>query len=151
METPKMKRFHYSITISAPRATVWHVLLDDETYRQWNSVFTEGAYFEGDWSVGSTIRFLTPEKQGLVGVISENRKRERLSIKHRGCIIDGVENFESDDAKAWSRAYENYTLTAVDGGAELTLDAEAPSAYRDYLEDVWPKALEALKQLAENR
>ena len=146
-----MKRFYYSITISAPPSAVWRVLLDDETYRQWNSVFAEGAYFEGDWSVGSTIRFLTPEKNGLVGEIAENRMHERLSIKHRGCIIDGVDNFESDDAKAWSRAYENYTLTAVDGGAELTLDAEAPSAYQDYLEDVWPKALKALKELAEKQ
>ena len=144
-----MKRFHYSITISAPQSTVWHVLIDDEAYRQWSSVFSEGSYFEGDWSVGSTIRFLTPEKQGLVGMVAENRKNEYLSVEHRGCIIDGVDNFESDDAKAWSRAYENYTLTAADGGTELTLDAEVPSAYRDYLEDVWPKALEALKELAE--
>ena len=144
-----MKRFHCSITISAPRSTVWHVLLDDETFRQWNSVFAEGSYFEGDWSAGSTIRFFTPDKQGLVGAIAENRKYEHLSIQHRGCIIDGVDNFESDDAKAWSQAYENYTLTAVDGGTELTLDAEVPSAYQSYLEDVWPKALKAVKELAE--
>ena len=144
-----MTKFHYSVTISAPRATVWHVLVDDETYRQWNSVFCEGSYFEGDWSAGSTIRFLTPEKRGLVGEIAENRKHEHLSIEHRGCIIDGVDNFESEDAKAWSRAYENYTLTEVDGGTELTLDAEVPSPYKAYLEDVWPKALQAVKKLAE--
>lgn len=144
-----MTRFHYSVTISAPRSTVWHVLLDDETFRQWNSVFAEGSYFEGDWSAGSTIRFLTPEKRGLVGTIAENRKHEHLSIKHRGCIIDGVDNFESDDAKAWSQAYENYTFTAVAEGTELTLDAEVPSSYQAYLEDVWPKALAAVKELAE--
>lgn len=144
-----MKKFHYSITISAPPSTVWHVLVDDETFRQWNSVFCEGSYFEGDWSAGSTIRFLTPEKRGLVGTIAENRKHEHISIKHRGCIIDGVDNFESEDAKAWSQAYENYTLTAVVEGTELTLDAEVPSAYQAYLEDVWPKALAGVKELAE--
>ena len=134
-----MNKCHYSITISAPRSTVWHVLLDDETYRQWTTVFAEGSHFEGDWKVDSTIRFLTPEKDGMVGVIAENRKHEYLSIEHLGCVVKGVDDFESDAVKSWTPAYENYTLTEVDGCTELAVDIDIPSTYQAYLKTYGPE------------
>ena len=39
---------HFSIGIAALRETVWEILLDDATYRQWTAVFAEGSYAEGD-------------------------------------------------------------------------------------------------------
>ena len=144
-----MNKCHYSSTISAPRSTVWHVLLDDETYRKWTAVFAEGSYFEGDWKVDSTIRFLTPEKDGMVGVFAENRKHEYLSIKHLGYVIKGVDDMESDEVKTWAPTYENYTLTEVDEGTELAVDIDIPSTYQAYFKDVWPRALKAVKKLAE--
>ena len=131
-----MNKCHYSITISAPRSTVWHVLLDDETYRQWTTVFAEGSHFEGDWKVDSTIRFLTPEKDGMVGVIAENRKHEYLSIEHLGYVVKGVDDTESDAVKSWTPAYENYTLTEVDAGTELAVDIEVPSTYQAFFEEI---------------
>ena len=123
---------------------MWHVLLDDETYRQWTTVFAEGSHFEGDWKVGSTIRFLTPEKDGMLGVIAENRKHEYL-----GCVVKGVNDTESDAVKSWTPAYENYTLTEVDAGTELAVDIDIPSTYQAYFKDVWPRALKAVKELSE--
>ena len=146
-----MTRFRYSITISAPRSTVWQIMLDDETYRQWTTVFAEGSHFEGDWKVDSTIRFLTPEKDGMLGVIAENRKYEYLSIEHRGHVLKGVDDTESDEVKKWTPAYENYSFTEVDGGTELTVDIDIPSSYEAYFEGVWPKALKAVKELAEKQ
>ena len=144
-----MTRFHYSITISAPRTAVWRVLLEDESYREWTAIFAEGSYFEGDWSTGSTIRFLTPEKDGMVGVIAENREHEFVSIKHLGYVYKGVDDMESDAVKAWAPAYENYTLIEVDGGTELVVDMEVTSAEEGYFEEVMPKALKIIKKLAE--
>ena len=146
-----MNKSHYSITISAPRSTVWQIMLDDETYRQWTTVFAEGSYFEGDWNEGSTIRFLTPQKDGMVGVIAENRKYEYLSIEHRGHVLKGVDDTESDEVKKWTPVYENYSFTEVDGGTELTVDIDIPSSYEAYFEGVWPKALKAVKELAEKQ
>ena len=118
---------------------MWHVLLDDETYRQWTTVFAEGSHFEGDWKVDSTIRFLTPEKEGMVGVIAENRKHEYLSIEHLGCVVKGVDDLESDAVKSWTPAYENYTLTEVDGCTELAVDIDIPSTYQAYLKTYGPE------------
>ena len=147
----QLNRYHYSITIAAPPSTVWHVLFDDETYRQWTTVFAEGSHFEGDWNEGSVIRFLTPERDGMVGVIAENRMYEYLSIEHRGHVLKGVDDTESDEVKKWTPAYENYTLTEADKGTELGVDIDIPATYQAYFEDVWPKALKAVKELAEKQ
>jgi hypothetical protein len=37
----------------------------------------------------------------------------------------------------------------VDEGTELAVDIDIPSSYQAYFEGVWPKALEAVKELAE--
>jgi hypothetical protein len=94
---------------------------------------------------------LTPEKDGMVAVIAENRKYECLSIEHRGHVLKGVDDTESDEVKKWTPAYENYSFTEVDGGTELTVDIDIPSSYEAYFEGVWPKALKAVKELAEKQ
>ena len=145
----QMKKTRHSIRISAPRAAVWRVLLEEATYKEWTAVFAGGSYFEGNWSEGSTIRFLTPEKDGMVGVIAENREHEFVSIKHLGYVHKGVDDTESDAVKTWAPAFENYTLNEVDGGTELVVEMEITSAEEGYFEDVMPKALKIIKKLAE--
>ena len=51
-----MDKLRYSIDIHVPKRRVWDVMLADETYRQWTSVFQEGSYYEGRWEKGSEIR-----------------------------------------------------------------------------------------------
>ena len=75
----------------------------------------------------------------MVGVIAENRKHEYLSIEHLGCVVKGVDDFESDEVKAWAPTYENYTLTEVDGGTELAVDIDIPSTYQAYLKTYGPE------------
>jgi uncharacterized protein YndB with AHSA1/START domain len=44
-----MRTLQYSVEIAAPPATVWDVMLAQDTYRDWTSAFAEGSYFEGSW------------------------------------------------------------------------------------------------------
>ena len=71
-----------------------------------------------------------------MGVIAENRKHEFVSIKHLGCVVKGVDDTESDEVKARAPAYENYTLTEVDGCTELAVDIEVPSTYQAFFEEI---------------
>ena len=77
-----MKRLQFSIDIRAPRATVWRKMLEQESYRDWTSEFTEGSYYEGSWEQGSKIRFLSPGGEGMVAEIAESRPLEFVSIRH---------------------------------------------------------------------
>ena len=147
-----MEKLHFSIVIDAPRQKVWDTMLNDATYRQWTEVFNpSGSYYEGDWTTGSSIRFLGPEKDGnvsgMVSRIKESRPYDYISIQHLGEIIKGEEKLWP--AKEGSEALESYTFKESGAGTEVLIDLDTPVEYKDMFEEMWPQALEKLKTLAE--
>lgn len=145
---------HYSIHINAPKERVWNVMLDQDTYREWTSVFNEGGRFEGSWDQGSKILFIGPDPEtgkegGMVSRIKENRPYEFISIEHLGIMKDGVEDITSEEAKKWAPAYENYTFTERDGVTEVSVDIDIAEEYADMFEEAWPKGLAKLKEISE--
>ena len=125
-------------------------MLDDATYRQWTSVFSEGSYAVTDWKEGSKALFLTPEGDGMVSRIAAHRPNEFLSIRHLGAVKNGVEETESEASKTWAGALENYTLRDVGGSSTLTVEMDVTNEYEKYFEETWPKALAKLKEVAES-
>jgi len=150
-----MKRMHFEISIRATPEEVWDAVVDDKKYREWTSPFHEGSYFEGGWEKGDKIRFLAlnekGEKEGMVSEIAESRKYSFISIRHLGQILGGVENTTSDAVKKWAPAYENYTLTKMGETTKFEVDIDADDNFYDMFKEVWPKALEKLKAIAERR
>ncbi len=150
-----MEKIHYSIAINAPREKVWQIMFADETYRQWTKPFNEGSYYIGNWEQGSEIRFVgcdengNPQAGGMYSRIEENRLHEFMSIKHLGIITNGVVDTTSDEVKKWAPAFENYTFTDVDGATQLDVDIEINQEYKESFDQMWPKALAVLKELAE--
>ena len=146
-----MPRLTFTQTIDAPAELVWRTMLDDETYRIWTRPFQEGSYAVTDWKPGSKALFLAPDGSGLVSRIAEHRPNEFLSLEHLGLVKDGVEDTESDEVKQWAGARENYTIREQAGGALLTVEMDSSDDHRKYFDETWPKALAALKDLAERR
>lgn len=155
-----MDGLHFSIDINAPKQKVWDVMLADKTYREWTTPFNPsgGSYFEGSWDKGSKILFLGPGEQGkpggMVSKIVENRPYDFISIEHQGEVVDGKEDMDSPNAKAWAGAHENYTFTEKDGVTTLKVDltgADIPDEFVKMFEGMWPKALAKLKELAERQ
>jgi uncharacterized protein YndB with AHSA1/START domain len=148
-----MHKLHFTIHINAPREKVWNTMLEDATYRQWTSIFSPGSRFEGSWDEGSKIVFLGDgeegKESGMVATIAENRPLEFVSIKHLGMINDGVEDTESEEVKSWVGAREEYTLRDVDGGTDVEIDVDTTEEYEEDFGEMWPKALQRLKELAE--
>ena len=85
----------------------------------------------------------------MVSTIIENIPNEFMSIKHLGEVKNGIEDTVSEKVKQWAGAMENYTLTEVNGKTELNVDMDIAEEYKDYFLTTWPKALEKVKQLAE--
>ena len=144
-----MRTLHYSSVIDAPAKRVWDVMLGPETFRAWTAEFAEGSYFEGAWDAGRKIRFLTPDGSGMTSIIAESRPYAFVSIKHLGIVKDGVDDTESDAARNWAPAYENYTFLEGGSATELRIDVDAPPDFETYMEEAWPKALAKLKSLCE--
>ncbi|HUQ85093.1 MAG TPA: hypothetical protein VM077_02110 [Candidatus Limnocylindrales bacterium] len=150
-----MAKLHFNIDINAPREKVWDTMLGDVTYREWTSVFNPGgSYFEGDWSEGSKMLFLGPDEKtgkvgGMVSRIEVNKKPEFMSIEHLGVINDGVEDTTSESVKSWAGAHENYTMTEKDGITTVEVDIDINDEMSKMFEDMWPPALQKLKEIAE--
>ncbi len=148
-----MSKQHFTITINAPKQKVWDIMLSNVTYRQWTEVFSPGSYFEGSWEQGADIKFLGPndkgELGGMVSRIRENRLHEYISIEHLGMIQDGKVDMESPEVKAWVGAQENYTFKTIDDGTEVSVELDIDEKYAKMFEEVWPKALQKLKEIVE--
>jgi len=145
---------NYSININAPREKVWKTLWEDATYREWTKPFNESSNSraETDWKQGSKVLFLDDKNEGLAAEITENIPHEYMGITHKGLVSKGVEDYNSEEAKKWAGAYENYTLSTVNGGTQLKVEmggADIPKEFEDYFANAWPKALNKLKEISE--
>lgn len=150
-----MQKLHFSITINAPKEKVWYNMLNDATYRQWTEAFMPGSYFEGSWDQGADIKFLGPSEKGGVGGmvarIKENRPFEFVSIEHLGVIEDGRVDTTSEAVKNWAGALENYTFKETNGATEVLVDIDTSEEHAKMFEDLWPKALQKLKEIVESQ
>lgn len=146
-----MKKLTFNIMIDAPREKVWDILWDDITYPQWTAIFSPGSRAVTDWQKGSKVLFLGEKDEGMLSTIADNIPNEFMSIKHIGMVNDGVEDTESTHAQEWSGAMENYTLKTVDGKTSLGIETDITDEYYEYFQTTWPKALDKLKELAEQQ
>ena len=145
-----MEKQEFKIAIDAPREKVWNVLWADDTYREWTSPFSPGSHAETDWKKGSKVLFLDGKGMGMVSTIAENIPNEYMSFEHRGVVKDGVEDTESEEVKKWAGAHENYTLKNVSGKTELVVDMDINDEYKDMFTEIFPKALQKVKELSEH-
>lgn len=148
-----MDKLHFSIVINASRKKVWKTLLEKETYQLWTEAFAKGSHYVGDWNKGSKILFLGPDSSGkmagMVSRIKENKLYEFISIEHLGVVNDGIEDTESDEVSIWAGSLENYTLKDIDGKTEVLVDMDSNEDYKEMFQNIWPKALQKLKELSE--
>ncbi|HYF01937.1 MAG TPA: SRPBCC domain-containing protein [Patescibacteria group bacterium] len=139
-----------SIEINASKEKIWDVLLQDETYRKWTSAFHEGSYAEGDFSEGSTVRFLGPEGDGMVSKVAVHKPNDTITFEHQGMILKGKEDFDSPEVQDWKGFLETYTVTENGGISRLDISCDTAPKWYDSFDQMWTKALASVKELAEN-
>jgi len=147
-----MEKMNFAVSINAPKEKVWNTLWEDESYRKWTSAFIEGSHAVTDhWKEGTKVLFLDPKGSGMVSMVAENKPNEYMSFKHLGEVKDGIEDTTSEQAKQWSGATENYTLTKTAKGTDLKVEMEGNinNDFKEYFLKTWPEALEKVKELAE--
>lgn len=144
-----MKTINFSISINAPVEKVYKTMLEQDTYREWTTAFEPTSRYEGDWTPGSKIKFLSGTGAGMYSEIAENKPNEFVSIRHLGMIADGVIDTESDAVKAWAPCFENYTFIEKGNETEVKVDLGIPEEWVTMFEEMWPKALLKLKEVCE--
>lgn len=141
-----MRKLEFSIEINAPKEKVWIALWEDQNYRNWTSAFMPGSYFESDLQQGSPIHFMSPDGNGMFGVVEEVVSFERMYFKHFGEIQNG----EPQDKIYGDEATERYDLSESNGVTLLSVTLNTDESFIPYFADVFPKALQIVKQTAES-
>lgn len=146
-----MKKVTFSIDIKAPKEKVWYSLWDDENYENWTSAFCEGSFTISDWNEGSKIYFLGPGGGGgMSSKISIKKPFDLMSFSHISEIMDFKELALTEETQAWSGSEERYDLTENNGITTVKVTVDIVETHADFFNEAFPKALQKLKEIAEN-
>ncbi len=145
----KLPLLKKQIDIQASKEEVWQVLLDDATYRLWTTPFAAGSYFTGNWQVGDTMRFLTPQKDGALGIIVEHKPNEKVVIEYLGYVFKGEDDTKSPEALKAMGMQEIYRVEQNGETTTLFVTAELEQEYIDFMMPMWDEAFALVKELSE--
>jgi hypothetical protein len=140
-----METVKFAINIDAPKHNVWEALWNETNYPKWTSVFGEDNKAISDWNEGSKIQFIAKDGGGLFSLIEKKVTNEQIIFKHFGELKNGQEIINE-----WAGAREKYFLSELNNTTELKVEMDTKAEYADYFNDVFPKALQIIKQLAES-
>jgi uncharacterized protein YndB with AHSA1/START domain len=144
-----MKKISFTTTINASPEKVWEVLWSERYYREWTSAFTPGAYAESDWKEGSTIRFLSPQGEGMRSLITKKVPNKHMAFRHLGPIAGGKDVEPDEESREWIGATEDYLLEAADEGTVLKVEVDVTDKHESYFQETFPRALKRIKDLSE--
>lgn len=144
-----LSNLEFMMLINASCEKVWNVLWNDDTYRQWTAVFSEGSHAVSNWNEGDRIHFLSGGGEGMYSVIEKKVVNAHMAFKHLGVIKEGKEMPIDEETQQWSGSHEIYNLSESNGATWLRVNLTVAENYRDYFSNVFPKALEKVKEIAE--
>ncbi len=151
-----MKKLQFTIKINARSNKVFDFMLgisNKSTYEQWTALFNATSTYEGCWNKGSKMLLVGTdekgEKGGMVSEIVENIPNQFVSIRHYGLVKNNVEITEGPEVEKWANGFENYTFIENNGITEVIVDLDITEDFLDYMNEIYPKALDKLKEICE--
>ena len=139
-----MKFLEFEIQINATPEKVWETLFSQDSYRKWASAMNEGTYFEGNWEVGSVMKFLDPQNNGMYNLVTENIPNKQLGMKHLGWIMNGELSPQN-----WEDSTLQYILEPNENGTLLKGTVNSLDEFVDFFNTKYPQNFEHIKKLAE--
>ena len=139
-----MKFLEFEIQINATPEKVWETLLTQDSYKKWASAMNEGTYFEGNWEVGSIMKFLDPQNNGMYNLVTENIRFKVLGMKHLGWILKGELSPQN-----WEDSTLNYILEPSENGTLLKGIVNSLDEFVEFFNSKYPQNFEHIKRLAE--
>ena len=144
-----MDELQFRIKINAAKQKVWDTLWQDKTFREWASIIDPGTYMVGELAEGCEVQFISSENgYGVTSLVEKLVPNEFLLFRHSA---DTQEAGKQEREKEWTGGKESYSLSEKDGITTLTVAFDVPPEQKAYFKNNYPKALEQVKVLAENK
>lgn len=145
-----IKKLTFDIEINASAAHIWNIMWDKNGYTEWTTPFCEGSYFTGEVGLGNRIHFLAPNGEGMFSDVFYIKPNKIVMFKHIGIVKDGKELPMDAETEKWTGCFETYKFNEVDGKTALTAEVDCVPDHIDFMNKVFPLALQELKKLSEN-
>lgn len=101
----------------------------------------------GELKEGGEVQFISAENgYGVTSLVEKLTPGEFLQLRHSADTQDTGERERDDE---WTGGTESYTLDEKDGVTTLTVTLDAPPGQVEYMQNAYPKAMERVKELAE--
>lgn len=143
-----MKELQFSVEINATKERVWDTLWQDTTLREWAGLIDPDTYMVGELKVGNEIQFISGNGYGVTSLVEKLIPGEYLLLRHSA---DTQDEGKLERAKEWTGGVESYALAEKNGTATLTVAFDVPPDLEEFFATNYPKALERVKVLAENK
>ncbi len=151
-----MQKIQFKKEINASAQKVYETMLglkDKSTYEYWTATFNPTSSYEGSWDKGSKIHFVgvdeNGKKGGMASEIVEHQPANFVSIRHYGFLDGDIEITTGEQVEKWAGGHENYSFQENNGITTLTVDMDTIDEYLEYFNDIYPKALDKLKEISE--
>ena len=139
----------FSIEIEAPSEKVWQTLWEDKTFRDWGNIIDEGQYMVGEMAEGSEVQFISSVSSfGVTSVIEKLIPNEYIAFKQ---IADTMDSGKQERDKEWTGGTESFELIEKNNSTNLTVKIDVPPGLEEIFKDRFPKALERVKVLVEEK
>lgn len=143
-----MRTLTFQTPIEAPAHTVWDVLWQDATLREWAGIVDPGTCMVGELVEGATVQFNSAEGYGVTSLVAKLIPNEFILFRHKADTKDVGESRRDDQ---WTGGEESYTLTEKEGVTTLKLQFDVPEELAGVMNELYPRALNRIKELAETQ
>ena len=145
-----IEQLTFRIEINLNPQALWDKLWSKEGYVTLVSPFMPGGYLEGNLVAGEEIRFLSPDGSGFASDVLFVRTYEQITFSHQARI----ENFEemelTKEDEFWAGILETYRLSSSGkNGTQLVVQLDCTPDNVPYMNEYFPKGLQAFKQFCE--
>lgn len=148
-----IKTIEKSVEIRGDRATIWDVIESPETYTKWCEPFCVGTFYEGQWRVGNTVRFIGLDENGVRGgMVSEVVAYEaghHVTFRHKGFVQGDQDVFDTPEVAAWAGCEEGYVLEGGPDVYTLHVKCQVTDDMYDWMDATWTEAVGRIKAIAE--
>jgi uncharacterized protein YndB with AHSA1/START domain len=138
-----MKEMQFLVEINTTKERVWDTLWQDETFRQWAGIIDPGTHMVGELKEGNEVQYISGNGFGVTSLVEKLIEGEFLLLRHNADT--------QGSGKQWTGGQESYRLAEKDGTTTLTAVFDVPPELEEYFRVNYPKALERVKVLAENK
>lgn len=86
----------------------------------------------------------------MLSRIAEHIPNQFISIEHYGVFEEDVEITEDPQVEQWAGGLENYTFKSSGDATTVLVEVDVTDDHIEFFDTSFPKALQMLKELAED-